>query len=251
MHKIFHINEKKLAFRYNKAQLILNIPVFAAAIALLIIVNVIMRLMTAPIELYRAVIYAAFFITSYSFAVALYIAAASTHSAAANKKYSFIEITGSSIVFSQHEKTVRIRGGKKEYVKMWVMKLIDVEDVCTSGSCLVIKGKARFFCLPEDFLRYSVNENGEISFERWWNDSYGGSIVHIVKIRDNYTFGERILQRIIFCAEKQKINEKRREEFRIRMLSIAAKMEKKRGISQKYKDPPVKLPREGIKERKW
>ncbi|MGN0691396.1 MAG: hypothetical protein ACI4K7_03500 [Oscillospiraceae bacterium] len=251
MHKLFHINEKKLAYRFDRTQLILNIPVFAAAAALLVIVNVVMRLLSAPMELYRAVIYAVFFITAYSFIVALFITVISTGSIRANKKYSFIEITGGSIVFSQHEKTVRTRKGKKEYVKMWVMRLSDVEDVGTSGSCLVIKGKARYFCLPEDWLKYSVNENGSIEFERWWNDSYGGQIVHSVKIKDNYTFGERILRRILLCAEKQKITEQRREEFRRRMLTIAASMDKKRGIAPKYKEPPVRLPREGIKERKW
>lgn len=251
MHKLFHINEKKLAFRFDRMQLILNIPVFAAAAALLIIVNVVMRLMSAPVEFYRAVIYALFFVTAYSFIVALLITIISTNSIRANKKYSFIEITGGSIVFSQHEKTVRTDKGKKEYVKMWVMKLSDVEDVSASGSFLVIKGKARFFCLPEDWLTYTVNENGSIEFEHWWNDSYGGEIVHTIKIKDNYTFGERILRRILLCAEKQKITEQRREEFRRRMLTIAASMDKKRGISQKYKEPPVRLPREGIKERKW
>ena len=66
-----------------------------------------------------------------------------------------------------------------------------------------------------------------------------------------YHLAEQMTDELTACAEKQKITEQRREEFRRRMLTIAASMDKKRGISQKYKEPPVRLPREGIKERKW
>ena len=251
LHKLFRANEKKLAHRYNKRLLFLNIPSLAAATALLVIVNVVMRLLPSPMELYRAVFYSVNIFIAYSFGVCLAGSVISDIRLKGHRKHTYIEISDSSIVFSQYEKTVSEGGGKfSEYIKMWIMDLADVEDVYSDRDDLFIKGRARYFCLPADMLDYSVND-GKVEFAHWWNDSFGGQNVHTVKIHDNYTLGERILKRILICSEKYRTNEQKRKEYHDRMLAIAKSIDRKKGLQPRYKEPKRHLPREGIKERKW
>lgn len=250
-HKIIHVNEKKISLRYDRIQLILNVPVIAAALALIIIINVVMRAAEPPVELYRAVIYVIFAVTSYSFLISLLITVTAKRAVPAHKRNTYIELSNGMIVFSQYEKTVVTEFGKhEEHIEMWVMKLTDVEDAYVKRNSIVFKGRARYFCMPADWLRYSIGETGRIEFERWWNDVYGGKNVQEVKIRDNYTFGERIVKRVLYCAEKERIDEKRRADFRKRMLEIAGSIDKRKGLTLKYKDT-ARMPREGIKNRKW
>lgn len=250
-HKIIHINEKKMSGRYDKIQLALNIPVIAAAAALIIIVNVVMKAVTAPVGLYRVVIYAAFGVITYSFLVSFIITLTAKRAIPAHKRNTYIEISQGIIVFSRYEKTVITDSGKREeHIRMWVMKLTDIEDGCVKSDNIIFKGKARYFCMPADWLRYTVSSGGRIEFERWWNDEYGGENIHEVKIHDDYTFSERIVKRVLLCAERERIDEKRREDFKKRMLELAGSIDKKKGLTLKYKDPR-RMPREGIKERKW
>lgn len=216
------------------------------------ITNVVMRIVTTPLQLYRAVFYVTNVFTAYSFVVCLVSSLAATYSINGHKKHTYIEIFSDVIVFSQFDKTVKGSDNKyTDYIKLWVMNLSDVEDAYSDRGMLFVKGKARFFSMPQEFLKYSIDENGRIVFEHWWNNSYGGEDVQLVKVKDYYTLGERILQRIIFCAKKRRISEQRMAEFRERLLSIARKIERKKGLSQKYVEPPRRIPREGIKERKW
>ena len=251
MHKLFHVSKKKISALCTKFVLLLNIPTAAAAVALIVIVNVVMRGASVPIELYRTVFYAVDIFVAYSFVICFLNSLICGHMTEAHGKYTYIEISDGSLVISQHEKTVYGLFDSEEYVRMWLVKLSDVEDVYSDKGCLFIKSPARLFVMPERWLRYIIDDSGKICFEHPWNEDFGGEKVDLVKIKDYYPLGERILKRILFCAEKSRITEKRRAEFREKMLSIAKRSNRKKGLTQKYKEPRIRGPREGIKNRNW
>jgi len=239
MDRVMRINEKRLARKYNIRILFVNLPAISVALALLVIVYVFIYKNThrPPDFLYRAVFYSFYAITGYSFAVCLAGTVISSVLIKAHKEHTYIEISDSLLVVSQHMQTVYRDRRFAHYKKMWVANLNDVTDAVCVKNRITITGKARYFYEDCNWLKYVKTENG-ISFERWWYDQNGGKTVNSVELIDFYSFGEHIAKRILRASHKVRERTRRREEFRRKMLAIAASAAPPTGIvAEKYKNP--------------
>ncbi len=223
MHKMIRCSEKIIARRYNRILLLLNIPSAAAAAILVVISQVIIRHMHVAAELYRFFFLALYIIAAYSFVCTFLVSFTATRKINGHKKYTYIEILGEQMIVSEYTASAYAYGNTCDYRRLWVINLADVEQVTCTGSRMIIKSKARKIEQRADWLEYKADEFGRADFDYWWYNSGGGDIIQSVEIRDDYTYSERIAQRIIFCSEKQKQREIRRAEFRRRMLEAAGR----------------------------
>lgn len=223
MHKMIRSSSRIIGKRFNKAMVMANIPSMALAAAMLVISLVIIRNTRAPDLLYSLLFLSLYITLAYSFAVTLVISGLASRSIEGHKKYTYIEILGEQMIVSEFAGSVRENGERKDYQRLWVMNLADVEQVACKRTKIVIKAKARKIEQRADWLEYVSDENGRAVFDYWWYNNGGGEDTGSVEIRDNYFYAERYAQRIIFCSEKQKETRIRREEFRRRMLEIAGR----------------------------
>lgn len=180
--------------------------------------------------------YVLYFSVAYSFIVCLIGSIISDVLLKAHTEHTYIEIADSLLVISQHDQTVWNEGGFHSYKKLWIIDLKEVEEVECIKNQLVITAKARYFNERADWLHYEKGESG-VDFDNWWYNTNGGKIVQTVEITDFYTHGERIAKRIMFCSKKAIDQAERRERFRKEMLDIAKNTKRRRGISDKYKEP--------------
>ncbi len=239
MHKTFRIDEKRLAAKYNRRLFLINLPSAAILLSLVLIVLLFIILPTTkepPAVLYRTIIYAAYFCVAYSFIICLTGSIISTIMIKSHKLHTYIEISDSVMIISEHYRTCLQDGKLVYYKKMWLVKLNELTEVSCIKNHLTITANARYFCERYEWLGYEKTENG-ISFDNWWYDNHGGKNVTTIEITDFYTYGERIARRIAFCAHKIKEREDRREAFRREMLEIAKSSKKNKRISDKYQAP--------------
>jgi hypothetical protein len=224
--------------RYNRILFLVNLPSISMIIAIFIIVMLfyVRGSVSIPEIMSEYVIYGVYFCVLYSFAVCLTGSIISGIFVKSHKKHTYIEISDSCLILSEHSTTVYCDKQLQCYKKLWVMDLNDIENVeCLTGT-IQITGKARYFDQKAEWLAYERTENG-VDFDNWWYNVNGGQEVHTVEIRDYYTNGERIAKRIRFCADKVTERTRKREEYRQRMLEIARNTKHKKGISDKYKPP--------------
>lgn len=239
MNKTFRINEKKLDSIFKRRLFLANLPSLSLVTALLVIVLIsVSSEVGIPSIIYKSIFFGTYFCTAYSFIVCVIGGILSDVSISSHKKHTSIEISDSLLIISELNRTVRCDGKLRHYKKLWIINLNDVESTEYYRNCIIINGKARYFCQDADWLGFERTENG-IDFDNWWYNSNGGKIVQSVEIHDYYTDGERIAQRIIYCRDKIAERTRKREEYRRRMLEIAKNTKHKRGISEKY-IPPYK-----------
>lgn len=238
MHKTFRIDEKHLAAKYNRRLFLINLPSIAIALSLSLVVLLFITLAKTnpPIIIYRTIFYATYFCAAYSFIVCLTGSIISAVVIKSHRLNTYIEISDSVMVISEHYRTCIQDFKLVYYKKMWVVKLKDVTEVSCVRNHITILSNARYFCERTDWLGYEKTDNG-ISFDNWWYDSHGGKNVNTIEITDFYTYGERIVRRIAFCSHKIKEREERREAFRREMLEIARNTKKRKGITDKYQEP--------------
>jgi len=223
LHKMIRCDIKKLSRGFDKIMLAVNIPTLTAFSALGIIYFAIIRRMNVPHDFFKLYITCFFLTFAYSFTVSLLTAIIANTRLSGHKKYTYIEILGEQMVISDYVHTSSDDSGRTHHRRMWVFDLSDVEQVTCNGRRVIVKGKARFFEAPARWLTYSSTESGKADFDYWWYSENGGKEVTQASIKDTYFYSERIAQRIIFCSEKQKQRVLRRQEFRQRMLDIAAR----------------------------
>lgn len=244
MKKTFHVNEKILAAKYNRRLFLVNLPSISLIISLLAIVLIFYVFgdgkVSIPDVIHSYVFYGTYFCVLYSFIVCLFGSILSEILIKAHKKHTYIEISDSSLVVSEHFQTVFCDGKFRSFKKLWIIDLKDVKNVECLQKSIVITAKARYFNENADWLGYVRTENG-VDFDNWWYNCNGGKEVHSVEIHDFYTNSERIAGRILLCSDKIIERTKQREEYRRRMLEIAKNTKHKRGISDKYKPPHRKF----------
>lgn len=236
MKKTFHVNEKIISAKYNRRLFLVNLPSLSVLVSLLAIVLIfsVFGNVSIPEAMYRYIFYGTYFCVLYSFVTCLIGSVIADISVKAHKKHTYIEISDSFLILSQHSCTRFCEGRLRSYKKLWIIDLNDIEDVECLQNSIVITAKARYFDQDADWLGYVRTENG-VDFDNWWYNSNGGATVHSAEITDYYTSGERIAQRIRLCSEKISERTRKREEYRRRMLEIAGNTDHKRGISDKYK----------------
>lgn len=236
MKKTFHVNEKIISAKYNRRLFLVNLPSLSVLVPLLAIVLIfsVFGNVSIPEAMYRYIFYGTYFCVLYSFVTCLIGSVIADISVKAHKKHTYIEISDSCLILSQHSCTRFCEGRLRSYKKLWIIDLNDIEDVECLQNSIVITAKARYFDQDADWLGYVRTENG-VDFDNWWYNSNGGATVHSAEITDYYTNGERIAQRIRLCSEKISERTRKREEYRRRMLEIAGNTNHKRGISDKYK----------------
>lgn len=228
MHKMIRSAERSISARFRKALIAFNIPSAASAVVLIVTSLVIIPNMSVPGELYKMFFAMLYITAAYSFAVTLIISIIATLRLRGHEKYTYMEILGEQMVVSEYAQTVFNDRELTDYRRLWVFNLSDVEQVKCTRTKVIIKAKARKMEQRADWLSYTADEMGRAVFDyRWFN--FGGSEdVDSIEIRDNYFYAERAAQRIIFCSERQREREFRREEFRRRMLEIAGRPRKGR-----------------------
>ncbi|MCM1578328.1 MAG: hypothetical protein NC078_05970 [Ruminococcus sp.] len=219
---MIHSDQRKIARRYNKLLLLLNIPSVTMGSALTIVSLLIIGKMEAPPELYR-MFYGVLYVTlMYALGVTAAVTAAMNRSLRGHRLYSYIEILGEQMIVSEYVSSARNNGELTDYKRIWVVKLADVEQVTCTERKMIIKTKARFIEDRADWLCYCDDGQGRADFDHWYFNN-GGKLVDRVEIRDNYFYAEAAARRIIFSSERQKVREMQRDEFRRRMKEIAAR----------------------------
>lgn len=236
MQKIIRVNEKRLAAKYNRRIFLAALPAVTILISLLIIVLLfVVKLDSSmPLEMYRAVIYAAYGSVAYGFAVCLIGSVLEDILIRAHREHTYIQIADSVMIVSQHCRTVFRDRRWVSYKKMWIMKLSDVTNAECIRNHITLTAEARYFNEDASWLGYTKNDEG-IAFDRWWYDKNGGKLVSTVEITDFYTHGERIVRHITHCADKVRTREQRREAFRREMLEIAKNVKRPQKLPDRYK----------------
>lgn len=234
---MIHADIKRLERKYGRLIFLLNLPSIAAVISLLIIVYAVLRgAENVPAYIYRTVFFVLYCSAVYSFVVTLAVSVIETLVVRGHKNDTYIEIFNSVMVVSRHSGTGVENGSLCDYKKLWVIALADIEKVSCLRSKMVISAKARCFEGKSRWLGYETDEKGDIDFDYWWYNENGGENLQNVEFQDVYTYSDRIAQRIIFCSEKCREREIRRQEFRKRMLEIAGRSKKAgRGLEPRYK----------------
>ncbi len=243
MQKMIRVNEKRLAVKYNNRIFLASIPALSILVSLTAVTAIFMLYLDAdlPREMYVTIIYALYAAFAYGFLVCLIGSVTEDILIRAHREHTYIQISGSVMVVSQHSRSAFLDWKWVHYKKMWVIKLADVENVECIRNQLTITAKARYFHENADWLKYRTTDDG-ISFDRWWYDENGGKDVNIIEVTDFYTYGERIARHITHCAEKTRDREQRRQAFRNEMLEIARNVKRPKGIANKY-IPPEKRSR--------
>ncbi|MDE5992438.1 MAG: hypothetical protein K2G87_05250 [Oscillospiraceae bacterium] len=236
MRKMIRVNEKRLTAKYNRRIFLAALPAVSMLVSLLVVVLLFVTGLDKelPQEMYRTIFYAAYAACAYGFVVCLIGSAAAEILIRAHREHTYIHISGSVMVVSQHTRAVRQDGKWVHYKKMWVIKLADVTNVECIRNHLTINAEARYFNEDARWLSYSETEDG-ISFDRWWYDVNGGRIVSTVEVTDFYTYGDRIARHIDHCANKIRERNLRRERFRREMMEIAKGVKHPKRIRDKYK----------------
>ncbi|MDE5577064.1 MAG: hypothetical protein K2J11_06730 [Oscillospiraceae bacterium] len=236
MRKMIRVNEKRLTAKYNRRIFLAALPAVSMLVSLLVVVLLFVTGLDKelPQEMYRTIFYAAYAACAYGFVVCLVGSAAAEILIRAHREHTYIHISGSVMVVSQHTRAVCHDGKWVHYKKMWVIKLADVTNVECIRDHLTINAEARYFNEDARWLGYSETEDG-ISFDRWWYDVNGGRIVSTVEVTDFYTYGDRIARHIDHCANKIRERDLRRERFRREMMEIAKGVKHPKRIRDKYK----------------
>lgn len=241
MRKMIRVNEKRLAAKYNRRIFLAALPAVSVLVSLFIIVLIFMVGLKSelPQEMYRTIFYAAYAACAYGFVVCLTGSVTEEILLRAHREHTYIHISGSVMVISQHVRTVFRVGKRYSYKKMWVVKLADVRNVECIRNHITITADARYFNENASWLSYTETEDG-VAFDRWWYDKNGGKPVSSIEITDFYTYGERIARHITHCSEKIRRRDERRESFRREMLEIAKGVKHPGRLPDRYK--PKKKP---------
>lgn len=215
-------SSRVISRRYSKLIMLLNIPSVTMAGALWVISALVLENMDAPAEVYRIFAGVLYLTAAYAFLTTLLVTAAQNRSLRGHGKYTYIEILGEQMIVSEYVSSVWGADGVIDYKRLWVVPLSEVEQVTCTERKMIIKAKARFIEDRADWLCYTPDGQGRADFDHWYF-SRGGRQVEQIEIRDNYFYAEAAARRIIFDSEKQKARELRRDEFRRRMLEVAAR----------------------------
>ena len=238
MHKMIRVNEKRLAAKYNRRIFLAALPALSVLISLLIIVLIfVVKLGTdLPQQMYRTIIYLAYASIAYGFVVCLIGSILEEILIRAHREHTYIQITDSVMIASQHYQTV-FRDWKWVHCKkMWVVKLAEVENAECIRNHITLNAPARYFNEDASWLGYTRTDEG-IAFDRWWYDKNGGKNVTSLEITDFYTHGERIVRHILHCADKIREREQRRARFRKEMLEIAKNVNYPHKLKDRYQPP--------------
>ncbi len=235
---MIHVNEKRLAAKYNRRIFLASLPALSVIVSLLVIVVLFIFILDKdmPNEMYLTIIYAAYGSFAYGFLVCLIGSAAADILIHAHREHTYIQIAGTVMIVSQHSRSAFLDWKWVHYKKMWVVDLADVENVECIRDHLTITAKARYFHEKADWLSYHRTENG-IAFDRWWYDENGGKNVNCIEVTDFYTYGERIARHITHCASKTRDTAMRRQAFREEMLAIARNVKHPKELPDRYVPP--------------
>lgn len=222
INRIYRVNTNKLAAKYNRALLIVNLPSIAAVLTLLA-VTLINDGKPLTIFNYKVNFYILTAAVAVAFFTSLFSAVLTNPVLKGHSKETYIEICGGDMVISQFVESAKCEGRHLCYKKLWIIKMADIEDVFYTGRYIVISGKARLFTERSDRLRYSRTENG-IEFEHWWYNENGGQTLDYIQFRDYYPHGKWLTRRIFNTSEKYKAQQERRRKFNDRMMNIYKKV---------------------------
>ena len=238
MRKMIRVNEKRLTAKYNRRIFLAALPAISMLVSLLAVVLLFVagRDNELPQEMYRTIFYTAYAACAYGFVVCLIGSVTEEILIRAHREHTYIHISGSVMVVSQHTRTVFRDGKWIHYKKMWVIKLADVTNVECIRNHLTITAEARYFNEDTRWLGYSESEDG-ISSDRQWYDVNGGKQVQSIEVTDFYTYGDRIARHITHCAVKTRERNARRESFRREMLEIAKGVKHPNRLRDRYKPP--------------
>lgn len=239
---MIRVNEKRLSAKYNRRIFLAALPAVSILVSLLAVVLIFVPGQNGhggygrelPQEMYRTIFYVAYAACAYGFVVCLIGSVTEEILLRAHREHTYIHISGSVMVVSQHTRTVFRDGKWIHYKKMWVIKLADVTNVECIRNHLTITAEARYFNEDACWLGYSETDDG-ISFDRKWYDANGGKTVKSVEVTDFYTYGDRIARHIAHCADKTRERDIRRERFRAEMLEIAKGVKHPNKLKDRYK----------------
>lgn len=236
MQKMIRVNEKRLAAKYNRRLFLAEIPAVSVIVSLFAVTVIFVYCLKAdmPAEMYRVIFYASYAACAYGFIVCLTGSILEEILIRAHREHTYIQIAGTVMIVSQHERTVFQDGKWVHYKKMWVVKLADVENVECVKNRLTITAKARYFNENAAWLSYR-REGDSVAFDRWWYDRNGGKDVSVIEITDFYTYGERIARHITCCAHKTREREQRRMSYHAEMMKIAKNVNHPKHLPDRYK----------------
>lgn len=243
MQKMIRVNEKRLAFKYNRRIFLAALPSLSIVVSLLgiVLIFIVKLHSNMPMSMYRTIFYAAYAACAYGFAVCLIGSVIEEILISAHRQHTYIQIAGSVMIVSQHTRSVYRDRKWIHYKKMWVVRLEDVENAECIRNHLTITANARYFNENAEWLGYSRTEDGGISFDRKWYDSNGGKTVSKIEITDFYTYGDRIARHINHCAQKTRERQRRREAYHKEMMEIARNVNHPKYLRDRVQpEPPAR-----------
>lgn len=220
-HKMIRCSRKIIGARYDKAMLLLNIPTITAACTMAVISFLIIRNMSVPETFYRFFFGFLYGAVLYGFLTCFVVTVLQNRSLRGHGCYTYMELLGEQMIASEYIGSVYSLQGATDYIRLWVIRLADVEQITVTDKKITIKAKARLIEERADRLTYTADSVGRVEFDYGWFDNVGGKAVDSVELCNNYFYAERAAQRIIFSSRQQKRVEFDREAFRRRMLEIA------------------------------
>ena len=222
LNRIYRVNINKLAAKYNKALLIVNLPSIAVTLTILTL-TLLNHGKSMSILYYKVNFYMLTGALAISFLSSFISAVITNPILKGHEKETYIEICGGDMIISQYLEPAKSEGRNLAYKKLWIIRMADIEDVFFTGRFIVICGNARLFTDRTDRLKYNREENG-IAFEHWWYDENGGKIVDYVQCRNYYPHGRWLTRRIQNTSAKYKEQQERRQQFNKKMMDIAKKL---------------------------
>ncbi|MGN0654520.1 MAG: hypothetical protein ACI4KD_06345 [Oscillospiraceae bacterium] len=219
MSRRFSAGIKKLSARYNKRIFLVNIPSLALIITLAVI-SYFSKDDIMPIKYYSFFFTILTFLLGYSLVTVFIGSALATVKLDGHKKHTFIHIKNNFLIISKYKQTVLLSPDCDQYKQLDIIKLDEIEDIYLFGKKIIIVAPTRKITERADFLDYDIKD-GELFFCDSWNSSCAGEMCAGVEIGNLFKRPMAIAKTIERCQKNSLEKQRKRSEFRERMLSMA------------------------------
>lgn len=192
MNKFICIDTEKLRKRYRNRMIIISIPFVQATLVIMCIV-IFNNGKIQETDYYSFLSTLMVICWGSLFTIYLNATLYSSHLIKVQKMNTFIDLSQTTLIFSQHCQTVYQKLKPIYYKKLYIIKLSELEDITLVKGKITVSGKIR--CLTEraDRLLYNSDRNG-ISFDTWWFDYNSGTFLRSICILDNFKSTPKLLR---------------------------------------------------------
>ena len=217
--KHFYASQKKLKRRYNRRIFLVNtLPLSVILVTAAIVLSNYNSV--NPPSYYYAVSVIFSLAVGYGFVTVLTGSIISSSKQKNHSAHTYVEICGEMLIISRFCQSFSSERKKLVYKKLYVINLHDITDIYFYKKNVVIIAPTRLLYERADWLTYK-SDGKTLSFDRWWYDKNGGTLVNGAEIKDMFSSTARIARTISNASGKARKRFEERKHFREKMLSIA------------------------------